>query len=241
MSRVRKRMLPVAPLDPAPIEADAAANTANSAVNAAAGIGHANAVYTADEFHCLLAYVEAKPGTVVSGTLYVTGDVQLGGNLRIGCNGGKVQPTTLEDQFVLTDGTLAVEGNLTMENNSTLTIQHDIYDTDPAIADPARKKIALALFPGAGANSWGRLIMQGGSQQKLVADGLIYTSDGLDIGAQALVDIIGAMYHNTTNNTRPSFESNNATTVIRYDPLAGSRLASAPAIAVTILSWQQLR
>jgi hypothetical protein len=242
MSRVRKRMLPVATLDPTPILEDATANTGNSAVNAVAGISHANAVYTADEFHCLLAYVEANPATVVSGTLYVTGDVQLGGNLNIGCNGGRRRPTNLEDQFVITDGTLAIEGNLTMENNSTLTIRHDnIYDTDPAIADPARKKIALALFPGAGANSWGRLIMQGGSQQKLVADGLIYTSDGVDIGAQALVDIIGAMYHNTTNNTRPSFDSNNATTVIRYDALAGSRLASASAIAVTILSWQQLR
>lgn len=240
MSRVRKRMLPVATLDPAPLLAEATANTANGTVNTAAGIGHANAVYTADEFHCLLAYVEANPGTVVSGTLYVTGDAQLGGNMRIGC-GGPPRMTTLEDQFVLTDGTLAIEGNLTMDNNSTLTIQHDIYNANPVIADAARQMIALALFPGAGPNSWGRLIMQGGSQQKLVVDGLLYTSDGIDIGPQAMVDLIGAMYHNTTNNTRPSFESTNATTVIRYDSLAGSRLASAPAIAVTILSWQQLR
>ncbi|MGH2452314.1 MAG: hypothetical protein ACRDF5_00905, partial [bacterium] len=155
--------------------------------------------------------------------------------------GGPPRMTTLEDQFVLTDGTLAIEGNLTMDNNSTLTIQHDIYNANPVIADAARQMIALALFPGAGPNSWGRLIMQGGSQQKLVVDGLLYTSDGIDIGPQAMVDLIGAMYHNTTNNTRPSFESTNATTVIRYDSLAGSRLASAPAIAVTILSWQQLR
>ncbi len=241
MSRVRRRMLPVSTLDPVPIEAEASANTANSGVNAAAGIPHANALYTADEFHCLLAYVEANPGTVVSGTVYVTGDVQIGGNLRIGCNGGRARPTSLEAEFILTDGTLAIEGNLTMETNSTLTIQHDIYNPDPAIADAARREIAIALFPGAGANSWGRLIMEGGAQQKLVADGLIYTADGMDIGSQALIDLIGAMYHNSPDNTRASFDSNNATTVIRYDPLAGSRLGSASGIGVTILSWQQLR
>lgn len=240
MSRIRKRMLPVATLDPAPILADATANTANGAVNAAAGISHANAAYTGDEFHCLLAYLNNNPGTIVSGTLYVTGDIQIGGNLRVGC-GGPPRPQTLEDNFVLTDGTLAVEGNLTMDNNSTLTIQHDILNPNPALADAARQKIALALFPGAGPNSWGRFIMEGGAQQKFVADGLVYTADGMEIGAGAMVDLIGAMYHSSPNNARPSFVNQNATTVIRYDPLAGSRLAGASGIAVQILSWQQLR
>lgn len=241
MSRVRQRILPVATLDPAPILADATANTANGTVHTAAGIAHTNAVYTAGEFLCLLAYVEANPDTVVSGTLYVTGDVQVGGNTKISCGGGPSKPTSLEDNLVLTDGTLAIEGNLTMENNSTLTIQHDIYNADPAIADAARQRIALALFPGGGANSWGRLIMEGGSQQKFVADGLVYTADGMEIGPQALVDLIGAMYHNSPDNVRPSFENQNAAVVIRYDPLAGTRLGSASGIGVTILSWQQLR
>ena len=242
VNNVRARVLPQASLDPVPLFNEAAANSANAAVNLAAGVSNptncpaANpscAVYTADEFTCLLVYIDNNPTQSLAGTNYVRGDAQVGGNAR--CGGGPPRP--LASALVIRDGTLVVEGDLTMTNNTTLTIRHDnIWSANPALSIPARQMVALAFFPNGA--SPGRFIMQGGAQQKFVADGLIYTSDGMEVGQQALVDVIGAMYHNTANNTRPSFNNNNGTTVLRFDPLATRRLRS---FGIEILSWQQLR
>jgi len=247
MDRVRRRILPVATLNPAPLLAAAQANTLNTVVNQAAGIPTpTDSVYTGDDFACLLAYLNNNPGQL-AGAIYVRGDVQIGGNARATCGGQQGNRTMVDNLTILPnpvtqDGHLAIEGNLTMEQNTTLTIRHDITNPVPAVAEAARQKVALALFPGSGPTSPGRLTMQGGAQQKLVADGLIYTTDGMEIGPQALVDHIGAMYHNTTNNSRPSFLNNNGTVVLRFDYLATTPLSTgAGAIGVKILSWQQLR
>jgi len=64
MNRVRRRILPVTNLASAPILTEAQTNNANTTVNQAAGITTTpnDSVYTADEFHCLLAYLNNNPG-----------------------------------------------------------------------------------------------------------------------------------------------------------------------------------
>jgi hypothetical protein len=245
MSDARARVLPRASLDSEkPVFWDeAVANTANAAVNAGASVPNPTncgagscAAYTAAEFACVLAYLNSNPGQSIAGMNYVRGDVQIGGTARIACGGGRPTNRALASDLVIRDGTLVVEGDLTMSNNTTLTIQHDILNPVPAVADAARQMVALALFPNG--SSRGRFIMQGGALQRFVADGLVYTSDGMEVGQQALVDVIGAMYHRTANNTLPSFDNINGTTVLRFDPLATRRLRS---FGIEILSWQQLR
>lgn len=220
MSRVRKRILPRAFLPSAPLLAEATANTVNAAVNAAAGIPHANAVYSAAEFAALLTYLQTNPGPV-SGTVYVQGDL------------------TIANNFTLQAGTLAVEGNLTLATNRTLNILHDILNPDPDVAAAARQKVAVAVFPGGA--STGRFIMQADGS-RLEADGLVYTSDGMEVNPNAFVDLVGAMYHGSADGSIPSFRNKNATVVIRFSPLATTPLrANSGAIGVKILSWQQMR
>lgn len=245
VNRIRRRILPVVSLASEPLLQEARNNTANAQVNRAAGISTPDdAVYTADEFHCLQAYLSTSGGEI-RGTVYVTGDVQLGGSVRATC-GGRTRNLSLGGQLTIPDGTLVVEGDLVMDQNASLTIRHDILGDnfgtaprDEARAEAARKRVAVAVFPRG--SSTGRFVMRGGSQSKFTADGLVYTSDGMEVGPQAMVDLIGVMYHNTANRTRPSFLNNNGTTVIRYDPLAASLLVFGTGIGVTILSWQQLR
>lgn len=243
MNNARARVLPQASLDPVQFFNEATANTANAPVNVGAGVPNPTncgagscAAYTAAEFACVLAYLNSNPGQSIAGMNYVRGDVQIGGTARIACGGGRPTNRALASDLVIRDGTLVVEGDLTMSNNTTLTIQHDILNPVPAVADAARQTVALALFPNG--SSRGRFIMQGGALQRFVADGLVYTSDGMEVGQQALVDVIGAMYHRTANNTLPSFDNINGTTVLRFDPLATRRLRS---FGIEILSWQQLR
>lgn len=53
---------------------------------------------------------------------------------------------------------------------------------------------------------------------------------------RASVDQVGAMYHNHRGTPNPSFINNNATVVLRFDPLALSVFGSG----IAIQSWQQL-
>jgi len=71
---------------------------------------------------------------------------------------------------------------------------------------------------------------------KLVADGLIYTQDGMVIEPTAYIDQVGAMYHNNRGTSNPSFALDDATFVLRFDPLALSVFGTG----LSIVSWQQL-
>lgn len=51
------------------------------------------------------------------------------------------------------------------------------------------------------------------------------------------VDHVGAVYHSTRGTGNPSFTTDNATVVIRFDPLALTVFKQG----LTILSWQQVR
>ena len=48
---------------------------------------------------------------------------------------------------------------------------------------------------------------------------------------------MGAMYHNNRGTANPSFASQDATVVLRFDPLALSGFGRG----LAILSWQQLK
>jgi hypothetical protein len=87
---------------------------------------------------------------------------------------------------------------------------------------------------GLDVNGSGRLVMCAGST--LVVDGLVYTQDGMAIQPQAFVDQVGAMYHNNRGTSNPSFMIQDATLVLRFDPLALSTFGTG----ITTLSWQQL-
>ena len=77
----------------------------------------------------------------------------------------------------------------------------------------------------------------GGLRQRLTVDGLVYTADGMVVGSGAVVDQIGAMHHNNRWTANPNFASQDATAVLRFDPLA----LSAFGRGLAILSWQQLK
>ncbi|MGQ0550235.1 MAG: hypothetical protein ACT4PY_11280, partial [Armatimonadota bacterium] len=64
-----------------------------------------------------------------------------------------------------------------------------------------------------------------------------YTADGMALGAQATVDQIGAMYHSNRGTANSSFRNQNATVVVRFDPLA----LSAFRTGISLVSWQQIR
>ncbi len=63
------------------------------------------------------------------------------------------------------------------------------------------------------------------------------TVDGMSIGPGAAVDQIGAMYHSNRATRNPSFTNENATVVLRFDPLS----LTAFGRGFTIVSWQQLK
>jgi hypothetical protein len=68
-------------------------------------------------------------------------------------------------------------------------------------------------------------------------DGLVYTQDGMAMGPKAFVDQVGAMYHNNRGTPNPSFVNDNATLVLRFDPLALSTFGKG----LGVLSWRQLQ
>lgn len=70
----------------------------------------------------------------------------------------------------------------------------------------------------------------------LTVDGLVYTQDGMAVESGAFPDQVGAMYHNNRGTTNPSFVTQHAFVVLRFDPLALRVLRKG----IAVLSWQQL-
>ena len=231
MRGTRTAVLPLLGLDPAGYKALAAGNTANATINHQAGLPATIAsVYTPLEFYAIVGYLGAHTAERLRGAIYVTGTVQLVQDLDLGGTAGDV--------------TLAVAGDLILAEDVQLTNRHDMTTSagrqTPGIlvfgfAVPTARSTAVCR--GRAVNGSGRLVMCGGSQQVLTADGLIYTADGMVIDPGASVDQIGAMYHGNRGTPNPSFLSENATVVLRFDPLALTVFGTG----LSILSWQQLK
>ncbi len=236
MNRMTQQVLPrLTSFDDAFIsafDARASRNTANSAINQAANLGSkTDSVYSPADFDRIVAYLSANcPGQCLSGPVYVTGNYTLTRSVNLGGDNGSV--------------TLGVRGDLALETGVSLTNRHNLTTVDgrqtPGILVfgleiPARRLSNVCA--GERANGSGRFILCGGNNQRLTIDGLLYTADGMAVGAQATVDQIGAMYHNNRSTSNPSLSNNNATVVVRFDPLSLRGVGSG----IAILSWQQLK
>jgi hypothetical protein len=231
---LREETVPLLSLDPAVFQGQAAQNTANAALNQRAGLpGKRDSHYTFGEFFKILQYLAAHPSEYLQGTIYTDGTLNVGWSV----------PSTQSVDLGGPSGnvTLAVGGDLILPNNVTLINTHDLTTVS------GRRTPGIVVFgspaPGAGwvcghrqyVTGSGRLVMCGGS--RLVVDGLVYTQDGMAIEPQALVDQVGAMYHNNRGTPNPSFTTQDATVVLRFDPLALSVFGEGMAM----LSWQELQ
>lgn len=237
MAGMTYQVLPEPTLDPATAQAQAAANTRNAALNARAGVTVTGSAYTPSQFNQLVTYVASgcpglSPPSVceLRGMVYVDGTYQFTRSVTLSGPGG--------------DLTLAVAGDLILDTNVSVTIRHDLSTVTGrrtpglevfGVAVPARR--ATNVCSGEQANGSGRIILCGGNNQRLTVDGLVYTADGMSVGSQATVDVIGAMYHANRGTGNPSYTNQNATVVVRFDPLALSTFGQG----ITRTSWQQLK
>lgn len=206
-------------------------NTANASLNTLAGLtGKTDSAYSPTEFGQIVTYLAANPGSYLQGTVYIDGTFQFTQSVNLGGNTGNV--------------TLAVRGDLVVDNNITVTNRHDL-STVAGRRTPGFLVFGL-LAPTLGssnvcmeerANGSGRLIMCGGNSQLLILDGLLYTADGMFIGSQGPLDQVGAMYHENRGTSNPSYTNQNSTVVVRFDPLALSIFNSG----IALVSWQQLK
>jgi hypothetical protein len=224
MNSMREKALPHLVLNPETFWTQAALNTANEAINKRLGFPQKDSVYEIKQFYQILAYLVAYPGKSLEGTVYVTGSFRFTQSVDLGAI------------------TLAVGGDLIIQDNAAVTIRHDLSDASgrrmPGIvvfgfAVPAGR--STNECEGERANGSGRILLCEGST--LTVDGLVYTQDGMTVHSRAFVDQVGAMYHNNRGTANPSFSIQNSTVVLRFDPLA----LSAFGTGMAILSWQQLR
>lgn len=231
LQRIRKAELPLLSLNPDGFVSRAAGNDANASINRAAGLSKkTNSIYTPLEFYEIVGYLGTHSAERLRGTIYVTGTLQLVQDLDLGGSAGDV--------------TLAVAGDVILTEDARLTDRHDLSTAvgrqTPGILVFGTSVPTARSTPvchGQAVNGSGRLVLCGGPRQELTVDGLIYTADGMAIGPGASVDHIGAMYHGNRGTPNPSFMSENATVVLRFDPLALSVFGTG----LSILSWQQLK
>ena len=234
---MRNETLPRIALDPATLRAWAAQNTANAALNRAArvrdttGRDQVNSVYTRIGFYQLLFYLQRNPQQFLQGTVYVDGDFEflatLGTAQALGSVPGNV--------------TLAVAGDVIIDSKIAVTLRHDLTTVTgrrtPGIlvlGAPHPLDRLRETCGGQRVNRSGRLVLCEGSS--LTVDGLVYTQDGMAVEPGARVDQVGAMYHNNRGTPNPSFMTQDATVVLRFDPLALSALGTG----IAMLSWQQV-
>ncbi len=236
MNNITQQVLQPITFSPTDYYNRAGSNFNNGTLNANAGLTVSNSVYTPTQFDTLVTYIASDcprgpTPCVLHGTVYVDGTYRLGRSVNLGGNTGDV--------------TLAVRGDLIIDTNVTLTVRHDLT-TLPGqqtegimvfgLAVPARRLSNVCA--GEQANGSGRLIMCGGNSEFLTVDGMLYTADGMFVGSQATVDVIGAMYHQYRASGNASYTNNNATVVVRLNPLALRAVGSGIS---EFLSWQQLK
>jgi len=224
MNSIREETLPRLALDPKIFRTQAAQNTANAAINAKLGFPRRGSAYTPQEFYQIVAYLVANPSESLQGTVYVDGSFPFIWSVNVG------------------DITLAVGGDLVIGDKVAVTIRHDLSTVS------GRRTPGIVVFgsgtprersaedcEGERVNGSGRFVLCEGSA--LAVDGLVYTQDGMAIHSRASVDQVGAMYHDNRGTANPSFSAQDATVVLRFDPLALSVFEQGMAI----LSWQQLQ
>ena len=228
VKRMRRAALPALALDPGLFQRQAEQNTANADLNKLAGLtAKSDSHYALNEMYWVLSYLVLHPGRSLQGTIYVDGTLNIPVKMDLGGPSGDV--------------TLAVAGDLIIHNDRTLTNAHDLTTVSgrrtPGIVvlgAPTLSPTPIRVCGGQDVNGSGRLVMCEGST--LVVDGLVYTQDGMVVLPRALVDQVGAMYHNNRGTANASFTTRDATVVVRFDPLALATFGRG----MTVISWQEL-
>jgi hypothetical protein len=227
MNAIRQEAMPRLFLDPAAFLAQAERNTANAVLNTSIGFNDRDdSVYTSEQFSRVTRYLARNPSQFLRGTIYVEGTFGFSRSVNLGGPSGNV--------------TLVVAGDLIVFKGVTVTNRHDLSTvagrrTPGIVVLGASDPVGWPAEPcGEHLAGSGRLVMCPGST--LVADGLVYTEDGMATASHAAVDQIGAMYHGNRGTPNPSFVSHDATLVLRFDPLALSVFGNG----VAVVSWQQL-
>ena len=223
VNRIREELVPPLALDPETFRTQAAHNTANAWINKTLGFPKDGSAYELMEFYRIVAYLRAHPSKSLEGAIFVDGSFQF----IQGVNLGNI--------------TLAVRGDLIVDNKATVVIRHDLSTVagrrTPGIVvfgfrDPVLP--VTSMCDGQRVNGSGRLLLC--RETTLAVDGLIYTQDGMAVEPRASVDQIGAMYHNNRGTPNSSFANQNGTLVLRFDPLALSAFGKG----IAVLSWEQL-
>lgn len=212
------RALPPLPdIDERYYQALAAANTANSDLNEAAGRYFADnllerkrdSLYTAQEFERVQAYLgTGRHPPRLKGVIYIKSAVTLLGGQRL----------------QITDGTLVTEGTVHLTQGASLEITHSA---------------ATRTLPGILALGDGGLIVTHGA--RLRVHGLVFVGRTIDIGGGAHVEIVGSAL---SNDPGLSFRNIASTVIIRYDPAVlgtpGLRMPGDAPILAWIASWEEL-
>jgi hypothetical protein len=195
----------------------AAANTANAALNEAAGeyLGDAelsrkrDSLYGRVEFERLMAYVAAvRPSAQLRGVIYLRGGLSLaaGQHLRI------------------EDGTLVAEGAVFLSQGALLEVTHSA---------------ATRTLPGLLVLDGGALIVT--RQARLRAHGLVYASGMIDLGMGATIDIVGAVLG---RDPEISFRNFASSATIRYDPAVlgtpGLIVPAGSPIVAWVAAWEEV-
>lgn len=166
--RVRTRTaLPVPLIDAANYRAWAEANTANAAINAAAGVAgaesgfrpKAHSRYSEDEFEAILDFLRDRPKRPLHGIVFVEGDVIL----------------DEREGLTIIDGALVVNGNIEIGPGARLEVRHS--DTTRALP---------------GIIAWGEGTLQIRKEAVATIDGLILAGKDVQIDAGVL-DVMGAV------------------------------------------------
>ncbi|MGQ0571359.1 MAG: hypothetical protein ACT4P5_17790 [Armatimonadota bacterium] len=215
--RFRAALRPPA-IDWAHYRARAEANTANAALNTAAGDASASpglrrkghSRYTVEEFEAILDYLKDRAASPLQGVIFVEGDVFLGTGSRL----------------TLTDGSLVAMGDIAVSVGGRLEVRHD------AAARDGEANARAARLPGLVAGEGGKILVDEGAV--VVADGLVLAEGDVEVIAGVL-DVSGAL-------VARNFFTRDGTVVVRYDSriLATVGLRRVGKGLAEVVSWQQL-
>jgi hypothetical protein len=195
----------------------AEANTANAAVNAAAGryfgddalTRKRDSLYEHVDFERVMAFLATgREAPMLSGIVYLRGGLSLveGQRLRI------------------VDGGLVAESSVFVDEGASLEVTHTA---------------ATRTLPGIIVLDDGALVVT--RRGRLRVHGLVYVNRMIDLGVDARIDIVGGV---AGNDPEVSFRNYAASVVIRYDPAImgtpGLRVPDASPVAGWVAAWEEL-
>jgi hypothetical protein len=215
---VRDAALPAPPeVDGAYYQALAAASRANAALNEAVGtyLGDADLARKADSLYTTAEFQRVLTYLrSAEPTPVLRGLIYISGNVAIS-DGQRVR---------ITDGALVTEGTVVVGPGAALEVTHSA---------------ATRTLPGVVVAREGALVLSAGAT--LRAHGLVYASRVIDLGEDAVADIVGAV---VGADRGLSIRTLAATLVVRYDPAVlgtpGLRVAPDAPVIAWIAQWEEL-